>query len=69
MQGRITVGTTLGGKSVNAGDIVECGEDEYRKLAITGDIEPVNPEVIVKSVHPEPEPVQPAKKTKSKKGK
>lgn len=55
MQGRITKGTTLGGRAVNAGDIVECGEDTYRNLELTGDIEPVDPEVIPEPVHPDPE--------------
>lgn len=69
MQGRITKGTTLGGCSVNAGDIVECGEDTYRNLELTGDIEPVNPEVIQEPVHAEPEPPKvstPAAKPKAK---
>ncbi len=72
MQGRITKGTTIHGVAVNAGEVIECTEDQYRFLAVNGDIEPVNPEVIPEPVHPEPEtpvPAKPAKKPAKKKGK
>ncbi len=70
MEGIITIGTTLGGRGVNAGERVECTEDEYRKLFVAGDIVPVPSEVNVVVAEPEPEAKKPAaKKPAKKKGK
>ena len=41
MEGIITRGTTLRGRHVNEGDRVELDEDDFRKLASTGDIQPI----------------------------
>lgn len=41
MEGIITKGTTLAGRAVNAGDRVEVSADDFQKLRLTGDIEPI----------------------------
>jgi hypothetical protein len=40
MQGIITKGTTLRGRTVNAGEVLEISDEDFRLLASTGDIKP-----------------------------
>jgi len=57
MLGIITRGTTLSGKIVNAGELVEVDQDTFRKLFMTSDIREVLPDPIKAPVdEPKPQP-------------
>lgn len=66
MEGIITRGTTIRGLHVNEGDKVECSEDDYQKLFMTGDIKPVPVEEVVEEEAPESETKTSAKPKKKK---
>lgn len=60
MQGRITKGTTLRGRAVNAGEVIEISPDDFNQLKLTGDIEEVEN-------HQESEPEKDSKPVTKKK--
>jgi hypothetical protein len=62
LTGYITRGTTIHGKTVDAGQVVEVNEDVYASLRLHGNIAPL-PE---KPVEPEAEPVAKTKTPKKK---
>lgn len=66
MEGIITRGTTIRGLHVNEDDKVECSEDDYQKLFMTGDIKPAPAEEVVEEETPESEIKTSAKPKKKK---
>lgn len=66
MIGRITKGTTLVGKAINAGDVVDISPEDYHQFKMTGDIEPVEAVAAAEPVEVEP-PVEDPKSAKKPK--